>query len=152
MSPNGYYVGSREAAEILGWSPSKVRREYHAERLAGKRGPQPERPSILIRCDGSGRPVDPAGRPVVAQSLRVRFDDVERRLKALESRTSGSSELERLRDAMLFQQSALESQRRAYDIQAKAAQELVETLEEQSKIISTLLVGDPGVLAPSDDS
>ena len=137
-----------EAAEDLGWSPSKVRQWFHSGKLAGTRGPQPQRPRILICCDPSGRPLDSNGQPVAGQSLRARLDALDSRVRAVEIRISSSTEVERLRDALLLQQDTFERQQRAYDLQARATQELSGALQEQAKIISTLLVGDPSVMAP----
>ena len=151
MAVSGY-LSVREAAEALGWSQSKVRQWFHSERLAGMRGPQPQRPRILIRCDGSGRPLDSNGQPVAGQSLRARFNALDGRVSTLESRVSSSTEVERFRDAALLQQDIIQRQQRAYDLQAEATQELSEALQEQARIVTTLLVGDLSVLATSDNS
>ena len=83
--------------------------------------------------------------------MRIRVDALDGRVSALERRISSSTEVERLRDAALLQQDTIERQQRAYDLQAQAAQELSEALREQARIITTLLVGDPSVLATSDN-
>ena len=140
-----------EAAEALGWTHKRVRQWFHSGKLDGKLGPQQRRPRILIRCDDSGRPLDPSGQPVSGQSLRTRFDALDGRVSALERRIGSSVEVERFRDAALLQQGVIERQQRAYDLQAQAIQELSEARREQDRIITTLLVGDPSVLATSDN-
>ena len=148
---NGYLT-VREAAEALGWSQTKVRQEFHAGRLAGMRGPQRQRRRILIRCDDRGRPLDANGQPVLGQSFRARLEALDERVRAVEGHVGTSLEVERLRDASILQQAVIERQQRALDGHAKASQELSEVLLEQSRIISTLLVGDPSELAQSSST
>ena len=114
-------MSTSDAANALGCSVSTVRNMFHAGDLAGTQGVQPKRPRIFIQSDESGRPLDRQGRPVSGSPLRSHLDALARRVEAIESRHSSSSEAERLRDAALLQQGVIEGQQRAYDLQAQAA-------------------------------
>ena len=147
--PDGY-LSTSEAAVALGCSSDKVRQMHESGELAGRRGAQPLRPRVYIRCDDLGRPLSPDGRPVGGPSLHTRIDDLSRRLEAIENQRSDPPDVERFRDAALLQQAVIERLQRAHDLQSQAARELADALAEQARVTSTLLVDDPQVLLSSD--
>lgn len=64
------------------------------------------------------------------------------KLPAMSSQ-GGEASAETYRETCLLLAGVIERQQRAIDLQLLAARELSEAAKEQSRIISTLLVGDP---------
>ena len=129
MSAPAGHAGTREAAEALGCSQSKILEMYHARKLAGTRGTQPIRARVYIQVDTNGRPLDPSGSPVSGNPPIARLVAIEERLEVVEAsigdRSVNSSDVERLKDATLLLQRVIER------LQAEENCELTDAAKEQ---------------------
>ncbi len=145
------FVSTAEAASRLGVDPATAINMINDGRLGGTRGTQPSRPRWKVHVDSDGYLLDGAGvrvsdqtRPPinVEESLRRLGERLEH-LERGDSRTavSGIGE-KRYREAALLLAATLERQREVLELQTRANQQLSESLAEQGRIITGLLVPD----------
>ena len=148
-APEGH-ITTREAAIALRCSASTVLRMYAEGRLAGQKGPQPERRRVYIRVNDRGRPLDRSGKPVGGASLYSRLEDLEWRIAAIEDRLVGIAETERVRLVEPMLQSAIEHQQRANQLQVAATEEQEAASQRQASVASTLSAEGPQTGAIGD--
>lgn len=133
------HISTTDAANRLRVTPQTIRAMLHDGRLGGRRIRRGGRSIWRVTIDDVGRMLTAKGEPL-QRSVRDTHEDLVQRVRALESHHQKDDA--RLREAILLLQSVAEQQRGAIDLQNQANSKLHTALEEQGRIISTLMIPD----------